>query len=249
MKRLYVFLLTVAFAAIALTGTSFAAEAKNPEEVFIFNGEDWVLHSGAETEGERGAVVAAEGVWWYAVNPETEAAAKGLERGILLYDANAESGKAYTFLPTTEEQARVELVMFSPDKKRMVVRCNLNRFASGLYVYVVATLELENSFWNRGDIWFVSNVRFVFTLVDTKVKRPETAAMWATSAAIYEIADKKGYVVLKGASATESFTVTGVDQDQNLVNILVTSVKSAKDWEDIEKQQESETTVEVPAAG
>lgn len=61
MKRLYVFLLTVAFAAIALTGTSFAAEAKNPEEVFIFNGEDWVLQSGAETEGERELLLLLKG--------------------------------------------------------------------------------------------------------------------------------------------------------------------------------------------
>ncbi|NMA27266.1 MAG: hypothetical protein GX934_05840 [Burkholderiales bacterium] len=33
------------------------------------------------------------------------------------------------------------------------------------------------------------------------------------------------------------------------VGTSVTSVKSAQDWEDIEKQQKSATTVEVPAAG
>ena len=41
--------------------------------------------------------------------------------------------------------------------------------------------------------------------------------MWATSAALHEPVEENGYVVLKGASAMESFAAKGVDQDQNKV--------------------------------
>jgi hypothetical protein len=73
--------------------------------------------------------------------------------------------------------------------------------------------------------------------------------MWATSAALHEPVEENGYAVLKGPSATESFAAKGVDHDQNKAGTSVTSVKSAQYWEDIEKQQKSATTVEVPAAG
>ena len=228
--------LCLAFSSLA----AFAAE-KKPEEVFFIKGDAWALQSGGEPEGMNGE---SEGMHWYAVDPENEEAAKGLKRGILLYNANT---KAYSFLPTTEEQTRVEQVTFSPNKERMVVACNLNRFTSGLFVYDVATRKLEKSFWGHSSVWFVDDVRFVFTLTEQTVERPETAGMWATSAAIYEPANDTGYVVLKAASATESFTVTDANKDG--ITITATSVKAAKDWEDVEKQQDTEITIDIPAAG
>lgn len=239
-------LLACAIAVLCLAFSPLAAQAKSPEDVFIVKDGDWMLKSGGEPEGASGASI-EEGMCWYAVDPESEDAAKGLQRGILLYDANAEKGKAYSFLPTTEEQTRVEQVFFSPDKKLMVVVCNLNRFASGLYVYDAKSLQLEKSFWGQSDGWFVDDARFAFTLVEQEIERPEQAGMWATSAALYEPAADTGYIVLKGASATENFAVTGADK--NKIAITVTSVKSEKDWEDIDNQQDSEITVDVPAAG
>jgi hypothetical protein len=183
-------------------------------------------------------------MYWYAVDPDSEEAAKGLKRGVLLYDAE---GKKYSFLPTDEEQTRVENVTFSPDKKRMVLSAHINSFASGLWVYELETLTLEKSFWGYSEVFFVDSVRFAFTLVDEKIERPQEAGMWGTSAALYEPADEKGYVVLKGAAAKENFSVVGVDDSGITIN--VTSVDSEKNWEDIDKHHDSEITLEVPAAG
>jgi transcriptional regulator NrdR family protein len=55
----------------------------------------------------------------------------------------------------------------------------------------------------------------------------------------------EGYVILKGATAKENFTVMGFDENK----INVTSVKTEKDWKDIEKHEDSDITVELPAAG
>ena len=41
----------------------------------------------------------------------------------------------------------------------------------------------------------------------------------------------------------------GPGEKENEISIIVTSVDSEKDWEDVEKHKESEITVEVPAAG
>lgn len=137
-------------AAVCLLGTllfafsSVAAQAKKPEDTFVVRDGSWQLKSGGEPQGTRGASFAKK-MWWYAIDPKTDSAAKGLTRGVLLYDARADSSKAYSFLPTAEEQAWVEQITFSPDRKKMVMACRLNRFASGLYVYDVASLTLEKT--------------------------------------------------------------------------------------------------------
>jgi hypothetical protein len=223
----------------------FAAKgyAASPEEVFAVDSEDWVLKSGGEPEGNYGASVEL-GLYWYAVDPDSEEAAKGLERGILLYDAEK---KKYSFLPTDEEQTRVENVWFSPDKKRMVLSANINRYASEIRVYEVETFKPEKAFWGYSEVYFVDDVRFAFTLVDENIDRPQEAGMWGTSAAIYEPAEEKGYVVLKGATAKENFSVLGADENGIIIN--ATSVDSEKDWEDTDKHKDSEITLEVPPAG
>jgi hypothetical protein len=238
--KLFVTLLLALAAAFCFEGSAFAAK---PEDVFVVNDEDWVLKSGGEPEGAYGGTLEL-GMYWYAVDPDTEEAAKGLKRGVLLYDAE---GEKYSFLPTEEEQTRVENVTFSPDKKRMVLSANINRFSSGLWVYDVKTLKLEKEFWGYSDVFFIDDVRFAFTLVDEKIERPQEAGMWGTSAALYDPAEEKGYILLKGATAKENFSVMGADNSGITIN--VTSVKSEKDWEDIDKQNDSEITVEVPAAG
>jgi hypothetical protein len=237
------------FSAVCIFAAVFCfanlAFAASPEDVFVVDEEnqDWVLKSGGEAEPPYGASL-EENMYWYSVDPENNEAAKGLERGILIYDADA---KKYSFLPTAEEQTRVESVSFSPDKKRMILACNANRFATGLWVYEVETLELEKSFWGYSDVFFADNVRFAFTLIEEKAERPEAAGMWGLSAALYDPTYDEGYVILKGATAKENFTVMGFDE--NKININVTSVKTEEDWEDIEKHEDSDITVEVPAAG
>jgi hypothetical protein len=239
----WVLLFCAILAAVGFTSPAWAAK---PEDVFAFDSEtqDWVLKSGGEAEGAPRGGQIDEGLWFYVVNPDADDAAKGLDSGILLYDAK---GKKYSFLPLDEEHIGVENVFFSPDKKRIVVVSRMSRFFSGISVYDNETLELENTFNGYSDVWFVDDVRFAFTLTDENIERPEAAGLWGTSAAIYDPAQDKGCVILKGATATESFIVIGASETEITVN--VTSVKSSKDWKDVDKQQETEITVEVPAAG
>ena len=240
---LMLFLAVITFSAVF----SQAAEAKNAEDVFAVSEKesDWVLKSGGEADGSRG-ISLDQNMYWYAVDPENDQAAEGVEQGVLIYDGDT---KKYFFLPTVEEQTRVENVFFSPDKQRMVLCCSVNRFANGLWVYEVETLELEKSFWGYSDLFFIDDVRFAFTLIDEKIERPEAAGMWGVSAALYDPAVDEGYVILKGATGKENFTVMGPGEKENEISVIVTSVDAEKDWEDVEKHKDSEITVEVPAAG
>jgi hypothetical protein len=242
--RTYVLTLA-ALAALTLlaAGAALAAET-TPEDVFMVKDDAWVLKAdGSEAPGPNGADLRV-GVWWFAVTPGLQEEAQGLERGVLLYDLTEDR---YSFLPTADEQERVENVSISPDKKRVVIACNESRFTTKLYVYDRETLKLEKSFTGYSDVWFVDDVRFAFTLIDESVERPEEAGLWGTSAAMYEPAADSGYVVMKQATATESFNVSSADEDGVIINVY--SVKTEKDWEDIDKQESSEITIEVPAAG
>ena len=236
-----------AFCALAVCFVGLAEAAKNPEDIFVFDAEaeDWVLKAGGEPEGTPRGGQPDLGLWFYVVNADNDETAKGLENGVLLYNANA---KKYSFLPLDEEQRAVDMVTFSPDGRRVVVAYRLGRFSSGLSVYEMDGLTLENTLMAYTDIYFVDHVRFAFTLIDQSVERPEAAGLWGSSAALYEPADeKKGYVELKGATAKESYAVMSADKKGITINI--TSVKTENDWEDVDSWQESEITVEVPAAG
>jgi hypothetical protein len=220
-----------------------AAQAKQPEDVFVVRGEAWALKSGGEVKGACGRS-SGQGMYWYAVNPETDEAAQGLKAGVLLYNAGA---KKYSFLPLDEEKVGVDDVYFSPDKKRMIVASRMNRYASTLTVYDTATLAHLTMFMGYGEIFFVDDARFAFTLVDENVERPAEAGRWGTSAARYAPGADGRRIVLKGASAKENFAVMGADASQITIN--VTSVESEKDWTDPDRQKETEITIKVPPAG
>jgi hypothetical protein len=242
-------LAALAACAIAMFCLAFvsSAQAKGPEDVYMVKDGQWTLKAtGEEPEGWKGTS-RTEGILWIEVDSELEPAAAGLKPGLLLYDPKAEKGKAYTFLQLTDEQNHVDQVAFGPGKETMVVSCYRDRFSTRLYVYDVATLKLEHTFVGYTDVWFVDSLRFAFTAFDPDVERPDSEGTWGTSAAIYEPAEKYGYVVLKQATATESFAVTGADADK--IEITVTTVPSPKDWEDFEKQKKTTMSIEVPAAG
>jgi hypothetical protein len=251
-KKLILTILCVFLLAAAMVLAANSAFAARPEDVFVFDREaqDWSLKRGDEPEGTSGGDNDS-GFWFYVVNPDGDTAAKGLEPGILLYDTKSDK---YSFLPFEGEDAElitgVQNVNFSPDGRRAVVSIHMSRFFSQLTVYETETLQIENTFeMAYGDVFFIDDVRFAFTLIDNDIERPEEAGMWGTSAAIYEPADDdKGYVILRKATAKENFTVTGLT-DENEIAINVTSVKSEKDWEDPDKQQDAEIVVEVPGAG
>lgn len=135
---------------------SSAVQAKAPEEIFTVRDDVWVLSSGGAAQGQGGKLNEQE-IWWYLVDPESDAAAKGLEPGILLCNAYTASGRLYSFVPLPEEQPQIKNISFSPDQKRMVVICRLTPFVTKLFVYRLDTLTLEQSFWGHGDIWWVDD--------------------------------------------------------------------------------------------
>jgi hypothetical protein len=245
MKRFIMFCAAVLLVLASVSATSAAA----PEDVFAFDAKEmtWVLKKGGEAEGTPNGGLVDAGMWFYAVKPEQDEAAKGLKPGILLYNAKA---KKYSFLPVEGEEVNyVDGVDFSPNVETMVVSMRMSRFGSQLTVYDVKTLEEKRKFMGYSGVFFIDDVRFAFTLFDEKIERPEAAGLWGTSAAMYDPAADGGAVTLKQATKKESFTVMGLADDMEHLNISVTSVKSEKDWEDTDKWEDSETTVEVPAAG
>lgn len=242
--KLFILSLCVLSMGLCLAGTAFAS--MKPDDVFVVREQGWILKkSGGEAEGVSGGN-ADTGFWFYVVNPENNDAAKGLESGVLLYNQNAEK---YSFLPLSQEEANyVEGAIFSPGGESVVLAIRMGRFGSLLWVYDIATFKKQNEFRGYSDIFFVDGVRFAFTLLDEKVQRPEEAGMWGTSASLYDPADSKGYVVLNGATAKESFIVMGLAGDDKLT-VSVTSVKAEKDWKDTNKWEESEITIDLPSAG
>lgn len=240
-------LLCALAAAFCCAAPSMAAQAttNQPQDVFMVDlkRDRWTLKSGGDPEGASGASPEL-GVYWYVVNPEVDEAAKGLKAGLLLFDGGA---KNYSFLPLEEEEIGVEGVQFSPDKKRMIVASSLNRFATSLTVYDLETLNPQATFMGYSEVYFVDDARFAFTLFDESVERPAEAGMWGTSAAFFAPDAEDGYIVLKEATAKESFAVVGADENQITIHTIM--VKSEKDWEDVEKWQEGEITAGVPPAG
>jgi hypothetical protein len=69
--------------------------------------------------------------------------------------------------------------------------------------------------------------------------------LWGRSAAIYAPQAENGYQILKQATATESFAVMGV-KDNN-ITLDQTSVKAEGDWSDSDKQTSVELVIPVPS--
>ena len=225
-----------------------AVAAARAEDVFVFeDGKWWAKADGELTEPDKDRAYSGEqpdlGFRWILVNPEWQDYAKGLQYGVLLYKEVA--GK-YSFLPLGEDADGFLDVTFSKDGKRaLMVRHGAVRGFASLLVYDVEKREsVESLDYLTNGGWWLDARRFVFTLADENATRPD--GEFGASVLLYDLAE--GVIVLKQATAKEDFTVTGVSEDGKKISIYVTSVKSEKDWADKEKWQESEITVDVPAA-
>jgi hypothetical protein len=265
--------------ASAFTPASFAAStakksAKKPEDVFTFKDGAWRVKSGGklkEFEGASGTGKRKAGpVPWCVVNPDAQEEAKGLKAGVLFYVKGGEP--SYYFLLLNEDAVQVDDVSFNPhgwDTVAVVSRGG--RMAELLSLYNLGDLDMEGvpnpaksdkSFLARSDAVFWVKTKdtkdgpghfgLAFTLADEKVKRPEEAGLFASTAAVYYPPQtvewvNGGLVVLKKATKTENYEVSGVSKDGTEATLTVTSVKSEKDWKDLDKWQESEIKVKVPA--
>jgi hypothetical protein len=253
-----------------------AKKAAKPEDVFTFRDGAWRVKSGGkqkEFEGISGTGERKSGpIEWCVVNPDEQEEAKGLKAGILLYVKDMEEYQSpYTFLLLKEEAVQVDGVSFNPSGwETAAVISRGGRFTELLSLYDLESLYMEYdgtpfesdpSFLARSDAVFwvetgesenhSSLSGLAFTMADEEVQRPEEAGLFASTAAIYYPPQtvawvNDGLVVLKKATKTESYEVSGMSEDGTEVTIAVTSVKSEKDWKDIDKWVESEIKVKVP---
>ncbi|MDR2352014.1 MAG: hypothetical protein LBF22_02425 [Deltaproteobacteria bacterium] len=219
---------------------SLQAQVKKPEDVFTVKDESWVLKSGEEATGLSGANQDGT-MFWYAVSPEDDDAAKGMKPGVLIYDIYL---KKYTFLPLEPVKVFVDNVYFSSNKKMAVVASRMSRYESLLSVFDFETQALRHTISGYSEIYLVNNNRFVFTLLNSKLERPSEAGLWGKSVAIYDPKAEKGYDIIKEATTLESFEVMSVEGDKITIN--VTYVPSEKDWDDFDKQKETQLVVKVP---
>lgn len=244
-----------------------------PEDIFTFKDGAWYVRSGdrriafegVSGTGERGK---SDPVQWCVVNPDETEEAKGLKAGVLLYIKDMEeSGSPYVYLLLDEEAIRVDGLSFD-DSENVVVISRGGRFTELLSVYNLGAVYMEwdgsplesyQSFLARNDsvFWVVEHKEgyditgFAFTLADEEVTRPEEAGLFAATAAIFcppqsvqRVND--GLAILKKATKTENYEISDVNGDGTELTLTVTSVKTEKDWEDVDKWQESEMTIEVP---
>jgi hypothetical protein len=240
-------LLLGVFATLLVLVSASSGLAAKPEDVFVVEDGEWqVKRGGKQTEAEGPSGSQPDlGFHWIAVNPDAQEEAKDLERGVLLYSEGAEK---YSFIPLREEEMGIiDDVSFSSDGKRAVVASRVGRFVSLLMLYDVEKLSRVEQFEGYSDSWWIDPHRFAFTMIEKGVELPESAGLWGTSAAVYD--PDNGAIILKKTTSKEKFSVSGLNEAGDEITISVTSVESEKDWEDVDKWQESEIAVAVPAAG
>jgi len=213
---------------------------------------------------------------WCVVNPDEfkdDNEAGSLPAGVLLYVKDIEEyGPPYVFLSLDEETAWVDGVSFSPMEEDAVVISRGSRFVESLSVYFLApivyavenlgreldryqllTARSDSVFWIRTAETEEQDslTGLAFTLADEEVWRPEEAGLFGATAAIFcppqsveRVND--GLVIVKKATKTTSYEVTGVSGDGKELILTEISVKSEKDWKDPDKWQESEIKVKIP---
>ena len=262
-KILYgVLILTiVTFAVFGFTARSFAAAAANPEDVFTFKDGAWRVKSGGELKEFDGIAGTGEQngktIEWCVVNPDEREEAKGMKPGVLLY---SKSWEETAYLLLEEEALGVEGLSFCPEGWDIVVISRLNRFTELLSLYSIEydenPYEIRKSFRARTDAVFWTkdadgNLGMAFAAADEDVRRPEEVGAFAPTAVIFYPPPSvglvnDGLVILKKATKNESYEVSGVSGDGTELTLAVISVKSEKDWADVDKWQDSEIKVKVP---
>ena len=152
------------------------------------------------------------------------------------------------FLPM--EQAGACMLEFSPSGEKMLISRGTEVWQDlMLYFIEDGKFVMKKSFVSAGHSFWVDPHRFIFTSIDKdKCPRTKDEDDWWNSPALYDTVEEK-LVVLKEATETKNYFITGCDHDTGVIDLNEASVKDKKDWGDPDKVEYKEITVETPAAG
>lgn len=183
---------------------------------------------------------------WILVDPELSEGMKNSKPGIYFFIGEDE--KPLAFLPI--EQAGACMIEFSPSGEKLLISRGVE-FWQDLILYFVENGKFvkKKSFISAAHSFWIDPHRFIFTSID-KDKGPRTKEEddWWNSPALYDTVEND-LVILKNATETKNYFITGYDYETGVIDITESSVKNKNDWSDPDKIEYKEITVETPAAG
>ena len=235
------------FAAL-LVCLLFAGAGLAAESYVIRDGKVCRVQDGKETileDDEPQFANTDAGMWgWILVDPELSEGMKGSKSGIYFF-LNSEP---VTFLPMKEAAAC--MMEFSETGEKMLISCGTEiKQDLGYYEIDVANKKIEKkkSFVSAGHSFWTDPHRFLFTSVDEKKGARDKAGdqLW-DSVAMYDTVFEE-LSILKEATETKDYFITGYDAGN--IDVSESSVKDQKDWNNPDKIEYKDITIETPAAG
>ncbi len=190
------------------------------------------------------------GPWaWILVDPTQSEEMKSSEGGIYLFSGKGDMPAG--FLPVKEEASSCR-VTFSPSGEKLLVSWGME-YIRHLSLYVIGKGKdfiKKASFDVAGPPVWVDSHRFVFNAIDTgKGARVKGRFdLWWSSVVLYDSVENER-IVIKKATATTDYTLNDCDTKNGTLDVLESSVKAVKDWEDDAKVKDTELKIPVPPAG
>ena len=238
-------LLVILISTAVIFTSAPASFAAKPEDVFVVKDMDWYTKAGEEAPEPRGSIKTNNGrYYWLVINPDIQDESNGLELGILFY---LEKTNQYSFLPLVDDS--VCDVHFSPDGSMFIIEgagefamydIGIELFRFDGFTSIFKTIKAATP-----PQW-VDVGCFVYSRYEpnTSRNRPDDYPDEWMSLAMYDtLAGEE--TVLKAATETSDFTFNEIVEGG--VSVLEGYVKSPGDWEDPEKYETRELTVELPA--
>ncbi len=246
MKRELLALFFACVLAAPFAGSVQAAEG----DYFLKDGKAYRVDGGVEKLLEGVDVQRADtnaGPWsWITVDPGQTPEMAGSKSGICFFRGG--DARPAGFLPVAEEAASCRLY-FSPSGDKLLVSWGYE-YIQHLSLYLIGKEKdfvKKASFEIAGPPFWVDPQRFAFNAVDAK-KGPRAEGkfdLWWSSVALYDTM-KNSLTVLKQASATADYAVTGCDMKAGALEIMESTVKEVKDWADDDKVGDREIRLNVP---
>ncbi len=230
----------------------FAGAALGAENYVIRDGKACRVTDGKETllEDDEAQYAGTDvGMWgWLLVDPELSEGMKGSKSGIYFF--LGEDEKPVAFLPI--EEAGACMLEFSPSGEKLLISRG-KEFKQDLGYYVIdiekKKFDRKASFVSAGHSFWVDPHRFLFNAVDeSKGARDREGELLWDSVALYDSVENETFI-LKEATETTDYFITGYDHDTGVIDVSESIVKDKKDWNDSDKIEYKEITIETPAAG
>jgi hypothetical protein len=246
--RKFARLFVLAALAVMCTSTAMAEELggyilKDGKVYRVQDGEEKLL----EDEPVNFANTDAGMYGWVLVDPEFEGMA-GSKSGIHFFFGD--DNEPFAFLPMKDAAAC--MMEFSPSGEKVLIsRGTEIKQDLGYYEIDIAGKKFnkKKSFVSAGHSFWVDPHRFFFTSVDESKGARDNAGdqLWDSIAMYDSVFDELS--ILKEATETKDYFITGCDYDKGTVDVSESSVKNKKDWNNQDKIEYKELTVPIPAAG